>query len=51
MDTMDKRGNHFNIPHIVAILVYMSMFTTHIWLNSANTPVAFNVDQRNTIPG
>jgi hypothetical protein len=51
MDMMDRRGNHFNIWHIVAILVHTSMFTTYIRLNSANDPIAFTVDQRNIIPG
>jgi hypothetical protein len=52
MDTTDRRGSHSkNICHIVATLVRSSMFTSHIWFNSGNNPVAYNVDQRNIVPG
>jgi hypothetical protein len=40
-----------NIWLIVATLVHTSMFTSHIWLNSGNNPVTFNVDQRNIVLG
>jgi hypothetical protein len=52
-DAWTRRIEEVTIKTYDALLLYLvhtSMFTTQIWMNSVNKPIAFTVDQRNIIP-